>query len=124
HLRVQQRCALFVAGLGVEVEAELVTGGDGHLAAGEIAEPQFRPLHVGEDADWPPGLGLDATDVAEQCAVVIMRAVAEIAAEHIDTRVEPRAQPRRARTRLTEGGDDLGAALPLHRSFFAASPLS
>ena len=68
-------------------------GGELRLAAGEIAEPQLRPLQIGEDADRPSGLGFDRADLLEPRAVLVVRAVAEIEAEHIDPGVEQRAQP-------------------------------
>ena len=107
----------------LEVEAECAPGRQLDLAAGEIAEPQLRPLHVGEDADRPAGIGFDLADRLEAGAVIVMRAVAEIEAEHVDAGVEQRADALRARAGGAESRDDLGAALPPHGDLSVALPL-
>lgn len=84
--------------------------------------PTLTRWEVGKDGDRPSGLALDAADRGKQLAVVVMRAMAEIAAEHIDTGVEERAQPRQARARRPERGDDLGAALSPHQRLLGPRP--
>src|SRR5215471_19441522 len=106
----QWRPAL-VAEPPIEIETERRAAAKLDAAAGEIAKPQFRPLHVGEDADRPSGVGLDLADRGKSGAMLVMRAMAEIAAEDIDPGVEQRADPGRARTGRAEGRNDLGAAL-------------
>ena len=113
------RAVLVADALRIEIEGEnRLARRELDPAAGEIAQPHLRPLQIGEDADGPPGIGLDAADIAEQGAVVVMRPVAEIAAEHVDPGIEQRVQPFQARTCRPERGDDLGAALPPHRMAF------
>ena len=123
-LGMRQRRPRLVAGFVVEVEPEIGAGRESHPATGEIAEPELRALQIGEDADRSPGFGLDAADVGEERAVIVVRAVAEIAAEDVDPGIEQGAQPRRARTRRTQRRDDFGAALPPHRRVSASRPLS
>src|ERR1700722_11899036 len=62
HFGMRQRRAMPVADPLGEIEAEMVARRELGLAAGEIAEAQLWPLHVGENADRPPGLVLDLTD--------------------------------------------------------------
>ena len=64
---MRQRRAPCVAGRRIEVEAKAAAGGDLGPAGGEVAEPELRPLQVGEDADRPAGIGLDLPDVVESC---------------------------------------------------------
>ena len=52
-LRMRQADALLRPGAAIEIEAELGAGGERHPAFGEGADPQLRPLQVGEDADGP-----------------------------------------------------------------------
>ena len=54
HFGMRQRGAVAIARPLGEVEAELVAGRKADFAAGEIAEPQLWPLHIGEDADRRP----------------------------------------------------------------------
>ena len=102
--------AVPVAGRRIEIEAEPVAGGELDRAVGEIAEPQLRTLQIGENADRPSGLRLDAADVLEQRALLVVAAMAEIQPENVDPGVEQRAQPLAAGARRADRRDDLGAA--------------
>src|SRR5205085_4034699 len=96
-------------------------GGDLRPAAGKIAEPQFGPLQIGEDADRPPGLGLDPANLGKPGAVLVVGAMAEIEPEDVDASLEQGADALEAGARRPDGGDDLGAALPPQRPVPAAS---
>jgi hypothetical protein len=123
HFGVRQWRAVLVAGLVVEIEPEMTARRQLRFAAFKIAEPQFRPLQIGEDADRPPDFLFDRTDFFEARAVLVMRAVAEIEAEHIDARLEQRAQSVGARACRPDRGDNLDAAHPAQRLVAAAPAL-
>src|SRR5437764_12237981 len=109
HFGMRQGRAARVAGLCVEVETEMAPRRQLRFAAGKIAEPQFRPLEIGEDADWAAELGFDRADLLKPRAVLVMCAVAEIEAEHIGAYIEQRAQPLASRARGPACRDDLEA---------------
>ena len=67
----------------VKIEAEALSGDQGHGAPLEQADPVFRALHVRHDADGAPGLRFQVTDDGDPAAVILRRAVAEIQPEHI-----------------------------------------
>src|SRR5947209_20318364 len=112
HFGMRQGRAARVAGLCVEVETEMAPRRQLRFAASKIAEPQFRPLQIGEDADRPSDLGFDRADLLKSRAVLVMCAVAEIEAEHIDTCVEQSAQTVASRARGAGRHDSTGPARP------------
>ena len=59
-------------------------GDSATLPLGERADPEFRSLQVGHDADRPADLALERADRVEARLVVLMGAVAEIEPEHVD----------------------------------------
>ena len=73
-----------IAGRRVQVEPHLVARLDRNLDVGEPAQPQLGPLQVGQNAQWPAQGGLGSAYRLKRRGVVVMRAVAEIEAEHIN----------------------------------------
>ena len=59
-----------------------------HAAGLELADPQFRPLHVRENADRTAEFFLHGADHLDARGVVLVRAVGEIQAEHIGPGLE------------------------------------
>src|SRR5262249_35243791 len=103
-----------VAGRRVEVEAEAIAGLELDRSGGEGAEPELRPLQVGEDADRPPGLLLERADRVDALPVVVVRAVAEVEPEHVDAGAEQGLDALRRRACGPEGRDDLRAVNAAH----------
>jgi hypothetical protein len=85
---VRQGRAAFVAGLRIQVEVELRAGRELDPTFGEIPEAEFRPLQIGKNADWSPGCTLHSPDRRKPGAMVVMRTVAKVEPEHVDTRLE------------------------------------
>ena len=87
-LGMRQRHPVAVAGRGVEVEADASPFRDHERPFGHRAEPQLRPLEVGQDGDRPAGPGLDIAHDIEAFPVLLVAAVAEIETENVGARVE------------------------------------
>jgi hypothetical protein len=60
---------------------------------------------------------------ASRCLVLLVRAVAEVQAEHVDTGVEQRPDHVLVRARRTERGDDLCVTLTSLRSHALVPPV-
>src|SRR3954467_13353566 len=80
----------------VEVEADPITFLQRDWPLGQAADPQFRPLQVGEDRDGPPGLSFDRADDVVARLVLRVAAVAEVEAEHVRSGLEQRPDHLRA----------------------------
>ncbi len=65
------------------VEAEDLAVLDHGALALELAEPEFRPLQIGEDADRMPMLGADVAHGARQRSRHLVRRMAHVDAEHV-----------------------------------------
>jgi hypothetical protein len=113
-LRMRQRRARLAACRRIEIEAKRFAGHEIDEAVGKRAHAQLRPLQVEQDADRPPGIALDPADDLEALAMLLVRAVAEVQAEHVGAGVEQRAYGGGVRARGPERGDDLGVALTAH----------
>ena len=87
-LGMRQRHPVTVAGRGVEVEADAGPFLDHERPFGHRAEPQLRPLEVGQDGDRAAGPGFDIAHDIEAFPVVLVAAVAEIETENVGARVE------------------------------------
>ena len=84
-------------------------------ALGEGAEAQLWPLQIGQDADRAPGIASrPAGSSSNAGAVIVLRAMAEIEAEHVDAGIEQRADALVGRAGGPEGRDDLCAASAPH----------
>jgi hypothetical protein len=59
-----------------------------HTAGLELPHPQFRSLHVGQNANRPLVFSLDRANGLNPRGVVGMRAVRKIQTEHIGARQE------------------------------------
>ena len=113
-LGMRQRRTVPVAGLAIEIEAKAVAGGELDPALGEAAEAQLWSLQIGQNADRPARRALNRPDRLEASSVILVRTVAEIQPEHIDTGLEQRANPLGRRARRAECRDDLRAASAPH----------
>src|SRR3546814_9774703 len=80
---MRQRRALVVARRLIEIEAKALACRQHRFAVLQLADAQLGPLHVGEDADRPLQLVLDRADGLIALSMVVVRAVAEVEAEHI-----------------------------------------
>ena len=58
-----------VARSWIQVQAEAVAGCQLDLLVSESADPQFRSLHVGHDADGAPQVALNGPDIADPLCV-------------------------------------------------------
>ncbi len=72
-LGMRQEDALRVAGALVRIENEAAALLQHRGIAAEGADPELRPLQVGEDADRPPGARLDLADGADLLAQPVAR---------------------------------------------------
>ncbi len=72
-LGVRQVDAPAVAGRRVQVEPEGLAGLQMHPPAGEAADAQFRPLHIGQDADRAVEPLLQLADHGDAGGVILMR---------------------------------------------------
>ena len=81
---------------------------------GERADAKLRPLQVGQHADRATDLALDVADLLQPFAVLLVRAVAEIQAKHVDAGEEQRADHVLGRAGRAQRGDDLCVAMSAH----------
>ncbi len=121
YLRMREGRAVLVPGPSVEVESETLPGAQFDRTRSKGAEPQLRPLQIGQDADRPPGRAFDVPDGFEPRAMFGMSSVTEIEAEDVDSGLEQGADLLQGRARRAESGDNLGAASAPHGQ---ASPLA
>ncbi len=75
--------ALAVAGALVVVERESGAVLQQYPLAGELADPQLRPLQVDENADRPPVLFLDRPHRGDVATHEIVRRVAHVDTENV-----------------------------------------
>src|SRR4029453_9434865 len=85
-------------------------------AVREAAEPDLRPLQVGEDRDGPIGLVRRGPDQLEHPAVVLVVAVAEVQPGHVHARLDEPAHALRGGGGGTHGAYDLGAPCHCHQA--------
>ncbi len=109
--RVRQTHAAGVAGGGVHVEHEVLPGLQLHAAGLELADPQFRPLHVGENADRAAEFFFDRADHLDARGMVLMRTMGEIQTEYIRPGLEQLPHHFRGGAGRPQRGDDLRAAM-------------
>ncbi len=114
HLGVQQRCALAGAGGLVHVQAEHLAGLQRRLAIFELAHAQLGALQVHQHADGAAGLAFQGADGFVALQMVLVRAVAEIQAEHIGTSQEQALDGLGRGRGGAEGGEDLGVTGASH----------
>jgi hypothetical protein len=77
-----------------------------HRAFGKLADPQFRPLKVCQDADRTSAVFLHCTDAADQGAHQLMARMAHVDAEQIRARLVELLDHRLVRRRRSERGED------------------
>src|SRR4030095_16493504 len=90
NFRMGQLRALGVALRLVEIETIGAAGLQLDQAAGKGADSQLRSLQIHQDADRTPALLLDLADEVVALLVILVRAVAEIEAEHVGAGLEQR----------------------------------
>ncbi len=88
---MRQRCAVLVANLLIKVEAEVCPGSKLDPSRCKGAQAQLWSLQIGKYPDRPACCCLHSPDCAEPGAVILMRPMAEIEPEHIDTGFEQRS---------------------------------
>ena len=85
------------------------------LAVGKLADPQLWSLQIKHDAGRTAHFRFQLADRAEPIFVILVRAVAEIEPEYIDSRLHEGGDTLQCRGRGSEGGDDLGTAVAFHK---------
>ena len=119
---VRQMNALPRAGRRLRIEDEDVARRDLDLALGKSADPELRPLQVGENPDRPADVFLDLANGRDQRAEPRMVGVAHVDAEDVRTRLEEAPYRRLFRGSRTEGRKDLDLARAPHRPPVPVSP--
>ena len=92
------------------VEDEAVVGFQCDLAILKLANPDFRPLQIGKDADRTAQFGSDLADGIGQRNVIFGLAVREIQADDVNAGTEQFFEGFGSVGSRAEGGDDLGMA--------------
>jgi hypothetical protein len=90
-------------------DAYPLTGTPVGRAVGEAAQPDLRPLEVGEDGDVAVGRLCGLAHLAEAPAVLGVLAVAEVQPGDVHAGLDERAYTLRRVRGRPEGADDLGA---------------
>ncbi len=104
---VGARCVL-------EVKCQFVAGTDLDSVLGKLANAQFRPLQIGQNANRAATCFFQRPDKPMAFAVIRVTTVTEIEPEDIDTGVENLGYFRSGRGSRTESGEDLGLAFTVH----------
>ncbi|MNQ50433.1 hypothetical protein D3C85_643780 [compost metagenome] len=112
--RVRHLHPRLVARLRVQIEAHPVAGLDGDLDIGEPAQPQLRPLQVGQNAQRALQRDLGAAHSLEGGGVVLVRTMAEVQAEDVHPGLGQRLDGRGRTARGSKGRDDARAAGSVH----------
>ena len=112
--RVRHLHPRLVARLRVQIEAHPVARLDGDLDIGEPAQPQLRPLQVGQNAQRAFQRDLGAAHGLEGGGVVLVRAMAEVQAEDVHPGLGQRLDGRGRTARGSKGRDDARAAGSVH----------
>ncbi len=113
-LRVRQADPLGVARGRVEVQAQGLAAHQLHLALGEGADPQLRPLQVHEDAQGVVQFALYLADPLVALGVVGMGAVAEIEPEDVHPGLHQLTDVLDAVDGRAQGGEDFDLLVRRH----------
>ncbi len=108
-LGVRQLHPARVAGHGGEIQPERLPGLQRHPPRLEAAHAQLGPLHVGQDADRAADLFLQRADDRDAGGVILVRAMAEVQAEHVRAAAEQPAEHLGRAAGRADGGNDLRA---------------
>eukprot|EP01137_Pigoraptor_chileana_P028866 Opistho-2@13292 len=103
-----------IARRGVQIETEGLTAMQLHLAVGELADAQFRPLQVHQNAQRIVELALDFADPLIALGVVGMIAVAEVQAEDVHPGLDQFTDVFDAIDSGPEGGEDFDLFIRRH----------
>ncbi len=106
--------AFGVAGGRIHVQAEALAGFDADRALGKDAQAQLGALQIGQYAQGPVHDDLCRADVAEHLRVGLVRAVAEVQAEHVDPGAGQGQHLLGGVGGRTEGRDDTAAPIADH----------
>ena len=114
HFRMGQRRAARVAGLGRQIEAVPCPRLEADRTAPDLAEPQFRPLKVHQQADRTVEFLFQRPDDRDGIGVGLEVAVAEVEAKDIGAVLKQRLDDLRIQGRRSQGDDDLGVSVAAH----------
>ena len=103
-----------VTGRLVGVKSKSVTGIDPHFLVGESADADFWSLQIGKNADRTSDFFLNSTNGAMQGFQQLVRGVAHVDAEDIDTGDEKLFDHFRAGRRRPQGCQDFDFAFAMH----------
>jgi hypothetical protein len=92
QFRVIEADMVRIAHLAFDVEKELLARLQQHLAAGELADPDFRPLQIGHHADRATDLRRCLRERLDTCPVIVRLAMREVESHHVDTRFDEAGQ--------------------------------
>ena len=115
HFRMGQRRAARVAGLGRQIEAVPCPLLEADRAVPDLAEAQFRPLKVHQQADRTVAFLFQRPDGLDGLGVGLVVAVAEVEAKDIGAVLKQLLDGLRVRGRRSQGDDDLGVSVAAHR---------
>jgi hypothetical protein len=112
-----------VAWRGVEIEAEALAGAQLNAAGAETADSQLGALDIRENADGAAELMLQGAYGNDAGEMILVRAVREVEAEDVSTRIEQAGQHFWGGTGWTNGRNDTSTAVSAHeRSFGKIRP--
>ena len=111
QLLVVQADTLDVARLDAgRIQNEFLARNQQHLAVGELADANLRPLQVGHDGDLAAGALGDLAHQGGQVDVVLRLAVAEVQPHHIDASADHFFEQDRITGSRAKSGNDFGGA--------------
>ena len=116
---MRQIDTVFVSFGCIAVEHEFRAGFQLHLATGELADTQFRSLKVRQNRNRSSDQTFHFTNRFMTRTMIVLRAMAEIETEHIDTRLEQSQNHFLRRTGRSQCRYDLCFTLTSHNFFFA-----
>ena len=97
-------------------DGDQVTGAPLVRPVGELAEPDLRPLQVGEDGDGAAGLLGGVAHEVVHLLVVLVAAVAEVQSGHVHARLDQAEHALGGSGGGPHGADDLYAACHSHQA--------